>query len=156
MTNPTDKHTSNTFRLKGQYVQAKLEGDVVKYWPTGGGFQQQMDATEFRDKAEAVDHIPPQIEEGFFSLDDSPSYPGVHNANYRWNGWTAPYFKKDTLGTIIEAANAGEPWVETKEEDGKLFMKEEGNDEWYEMPSVIHEGDTYYGMDSWCWTKDQK
>jgi len=156
MTNPTDKHTSDTFRLNGQNVQTKFEGDIVKFWPTDGGFQQQMDVTVFLEKAEAVERIPPEIEAGLFSLDDSASYPGVHNANFRWNGWTAPYFKKETLEKIIEAENAGEPWVETKEENGALFMKEEGNDEWNEMPSVLHEGETYYGMDSWCWTKDQE
>lgn len=99
--------------------------------------------------------IPLLIEESVFCLDDGPSYRGIHNNNYRWNGWIAPFFTLDVLKEIIIDVNAGTAWLQFKEENGKPFLKEDEEDGWYELAAIEHKGGVYFGIDAWCWSLDK-
>lgn len=157
MTNHSKIFSSKLFQLNKNYVRAVETAGIVKFWDLGGGFQRKMKAEHFYSQATEIDDVPVIIEQGQFCLDDSASYPGIHDANNLWNGWTVPYFTKDDWLSIIKELNTNYEWIQVKFIDDKVFMKEKyGSNEWFEPISITHEGKHFYGFNGWCWTKDSQ
>lgn len=147
---------TKTYKIDNNFYKAFIEEGMMKFYPAGGGFQQSMPLKEFYSIAEEIDSIPVVLEEASFSVDDSPSFKGIHNPNSNWNGWAIPYFSLEVFKEVLVMVNKNEEWLSFKEENGKYLMLDNyyQEDGWFEIASVIYNDEVYVAPDGWCWTKD--
>lgn len=106
----------------------------------------------------------PELKEGKFSLDDSPSWSG-YSFEDNWNGWACPLFPLEEMRKIHE-------WLESRNPDGRTdspqFKFDEAKNfvvtEWdgIETNTTVDKGEIVNGerlygdiaFSGWCWWDD--
>ena len=81
---------------------------------------------------------------------------GLHNPDFRWNGWACPSFTYETMqaiGAWIDSCVGDDPDAgRLIVKDGRVWESHEG-EVWEILPTVI-DGVDYFATDGWVWDAD--
>lgn len=91
-----------------------------------------------------------------FRIDGGQGWVGLHNPNYRWNGWASPMF---TYETICEIAQWIDDCFGDNSDAGRLVVRdglvfETNGEETWELQTFVVDGVTYYETNGWVWEAD--
>lgn len=100
------------------------------------------------------------MEKQLFTIYGLVTAEGIHDSQQRWNGWACPFFTLEETQRIADAINANNDTRDDTHEDiiirdGVVFSEFHDGDyhDTEEVPSIVHEGITFYGVGagSWVW-----
>jgi hypothetical protein len=88
----------------------------------------------------------------FGSYEKDQVFEGLHNPEYRWNGWATPMFTKQVADKVKSAFTSV---------DYPIYYEHEVRDDWeglliYKSSMTSPKGEPLYEFDGWCWDEVER
>ena len=102
----------------------------VTFFPTGGGFQYRMPASEFDSRYREVsptEYDAPEAYAATYDIDDMFGDLAGYSFGHRWNGSACPYFPKESCDRIVAVIGKGARFDQAS--DAYVIPYDDGSDQ---------------------------
>lgn len=125
----------------------------IKYFDEGGGFVNELPASEFFALYQPADSTPRPYKAVLASLDGGPEYAAYSNGE-RWNGWACPYIEHEQVVRLAESLLPYCELVYHPEDNTWRVVQGEDEDVYGETTIEVDDQTVHVfgiGAGSWCW-----
>jgi hypothetical protein len=132
------------------------DGDVINFYPAGGGFLHRMPREKF---FEAFSEAPSRtlrrglVDADWFSEDDLPL--SCWSDGSSWNGWSMPHFERAAVEELIRQSQSEELSPMRWDGDAVIVHDSQDNEDVRVEPTTMPNGEKAWAIGAgwWCWNR---